>query len=109
MLYGFVYMLTAPSHTLDPMETMGQRITMLREARGLSVPELAEAVGVTRALVWQWEQDMVKGIRPENFIRLCHALKVTPEYLVWGPDRQPPGASAGSATGTFARPRKLRS
>lgn len=82
-------MLTAVSPTLYPMETMGKRISVLREARGLSIPELAEEVGVTRALVWQWEQDMVKGIRPENFIKLCHALKVTPEYLVWGPDRAP--------------------
>lgn len=87
MLYGRVYMLTASASILSLMETMGQRIAMLREARGLSVPELAEVIGVTRALVWQWEQDIVKGIRPENFVRLCHALNVTPEYLVWGPDR----------------------
>lgn len=85
MLYGVVYMLTARGGTLPLMETMGSRITMLREARGLSTPDLAKAIGVTRALVWQWEKDIVKNIRPENFIRLCHALGVTPEYLVWGP------------------------
>ncbi len=84
-------MLTAASNTLFGVDTMGQRIAVLREARGLSVPELADIIGVTRALVWQWEQDMVKGIRPENFVRLCHALGVTPEYLVWGPDRAPNG------------------
>jgi transcriptional regulator with XRE-family HTH domain len=99
MLYQFVYMLTAIITTLPSMDTMGKRIAVLREARGLSVPELAEIVGVTRALVWQWEQDMVKGIRPENFIRLCHALKVTPEYLVWGPDKPP----AAGDTGTVRR------
>ena len=94
MLYGLVYMLIEATPTLCMVETMGSRITVLREARGLSVAELAERIGVTRALVWQWEQDMVKGIRPENFIRLCHALNVTPEYLVWGPDRKPsPGAT----------------
>jgi transcriptional regulator with XRE-family HTH domain len=82
-------MLTGGGSNLSPVETMGQRITVLREARGLTVPALAEIIGVTRALVWQWEQDLVKGIRPENFIRLCHALNVTPEYLVWGPDRKP--------------------
>jgi transcriptional regulator with XRE-family HTH domain len=80
-------MLTAVVNKLARMETMGHRIAMLRQARGLSVPELADKVGVTRALVWQWEQDMVKGIRPENFIRLCHALGVTGEYLVWGPNQ----------------------
>lgn len=94
MLSRFVYMLTAPAGNIFHMDTMGRRISALREARGLSVPELAEIVGVTRALVWQWEQDMVKGIRPENFVRLCHALKVTPEYLVWGPDR-PTAADTG--------------
>jgi transcriptional regulator with XRE-family HTH domain len=86
-------MLTAAARILAAMETMGQRITVLREARGLSIPELAKAIGVTRAAVWQWEQDMVKGIRPESFIRLCHTLMVTPEYLVWGPDR-PAGVEA---------------
>jgi transcriptional regulator with XRE-family HTH domain len=94
MLYRLVYMLMQQVNTLSVMETMGERITMLREARGISVPELAETIGVTRALVWQWEKDLVKGIRPENFIRLCHALGVTPEYLVWGPDRTPQDTSA---------------
>jgi transcriptional regulator with XRE-family HTH domain len=89
MLYGAVYMLTGEATTLDVVETMGSRITMLRQARGFSVPELAQAVGVTRALVWQWEQDIVKGIRPENFLNLCRVLGVTPDYLVWGPDRAP--------------------
>jgi transcriptional regulator with XRE-family HTH domain len=82
-------MLVTDENTLYAMETMGERISVLRQARGLSVTELAEKIGVTRALVWQWEEDMVKGIRPENFVRLCHALGTTPEYLVWGPDRPP--------------------
>jgi len=89
MLYGLVYMLAENVNTLSGMDTMGSRITMLREARGISGPELADLLGVTRAVVWQWEQDMVRGIRPENFIRLCHALNVTPEYLVWGPNPPP--------------------
>ena len=93
MLCGVVYMLADNALTLFAMDTMGKRIAVLREARGLAVAELADIVGVTRALVWQWEQDMVKGIRPENFIRLCHALKVTPEYLVWGPDIAPTDAA----------------
>jgi len=90
-LYGLVYMLMQAVYTLNPMETtsMGNRITLLREARGLTVAGLAAEIGVTRALVWQWEQDMVKGIRPENFIRLCHVLGVQPEYLIWGADKTP--------------------
>lgn len=95
-------MLAARVNTLAAMETMGQRITVLREARGLSVQELAHVIGVTRALVWQWEQDMVKGIRPENFLRLCAALQTTPEYLVWGPDRKP---AQPSPDDTGSRPR----
>ena len=88
-LCGLRYMLAQDVRTLCTMDTMGKRIEALREARGLSVVELAEKVGVTRGLIWQWETDMVKGIRPENFVRLCHALGTTPEYLVWGPDRPP--------------------
>ena len=82
-------MLTLDKRTIAPMETMGDRIRVLREAHALSCEALAEKIGVTRALVWQWEKDMVKGIRPENFIRLCHVLGVAPEYLIWGPGREP--------------------
>lgn len=90
MLYYAVNTLTLNAYRLSVMDTMGKRITALREARGLSAVELADKIGVTRALVWQWEQDIVKGIRPENFLRLCHALGVTGEYLVWGPNPPTP-------------------
>lgn len=96
MLSARVYMLTAAANMLSLMETMGKRISVLREARGMSAQEVADLVGVTRALVWQWEKDLVKGIRPENFIRLCHTLKVTPEYLVWGPDVPDDISTSGS-------------
>lgn len=68
---------------------MGSRITVLREARGLSMIGLAEKLGISRAVVWKWESGDVTNIRPENFIRLCHILGVTPEYLLWGPERAP--------------------
>ena len=78
------------------METMGQRIRMLREAKNWSVQDLADQLGVSRSLIYQWEDDSVKGVRPENFLRLCLKLGVDPQYLVWGPDRAPPGETPQS-------------
>jgi transcriptional regulator with XRE-family HTH domain len=75
--------------TLYRMETMGNRIKRLREARNLTVQELADKVGVSRSLVYQWEDDSVAGIRPANFVLLCQTLKTDPAYLVWGADRSP--------------------
>lgn len=78
------------------MQTMGQRIKLLREAKNWSVQDLADQIGVTRSLVYQWEADAVTGIRPENFVRLYLKLGIDPQYLVWGVDRAPPGETAQS-------------
>lgn len=98
---------------LRPMETeketMGQRITRLREAKGLSVAELAEQVGVKRASVYQWEADVSPNIRPVHFVRLQEVLGTDAYYLLWGPDRRDPKgagrAPAVSDTGRFRRRR----
>jgi transcriptional regulator with XRE-family HTH domain len=102
-----------PLH-LCPMEpakeTMGQRITRLREAKGLSVAELAERVGVKRASVYQWETDVSPNIRPVNFVRLLEELGTDAYYLLWGPERRDPKGSGRtppnlSDTGRFRRRR----
>jgi transcriptional regulator with XRE-family HTH domain len=103
-------MLTAPSMmrmnsvlTLCGMDSkqqgMADRITMLREARGLSVMQLGDLCGVTRAAVHQWESGATANIKLEPFLRLVEALGTTPHYLVFGehrndPHRTDPGASA---------------
>lgn len=83
----------------SPMQTMGERIRQLREARRLSQDRLAETVGVTKGAVSQWENGGTENIRLVTFMALCAALMTDPEYLIFGPSRTPGEASdpAGAA------------
>lgn len=81
---------------MDNAVTMGQRLTLAREAAGLSRPQLAKKVGLTRAAVNQWEADAVKGIKPENLLNVCEVLKIEPWWLVFGEGPQEASSHAGS-------------
>ena len=69
------------------METMGDRIRQLREARRLTQEQLAKAVGVTKSAVSQWEDGSTKNIKLATFLLLLEALMTDAEFLIWGPDR----------------------
>lgn len=70
------------------MQTMGDRIRLLRQARGFSQTDLAERVGVTGGAISQWELGGTKNIKLETFLKLCSELGTEPHYLIFGPDRQ---------------------
>lgn len=72
----------------DEMETMADRIKMLREARGWSQVKLAELVGVTSGAVSQWESGLTENIKLKTFLKLCEALGTDTHYLIFGPERQ---------------------
>lgn len=59
---------------------IGHRIAAARMKAGLSQTELAEAVGVTRGLVGQWESHKKKPGR-EIMGKLAKALTVSMDYL----------------------------
>lgn len=78
------------------METMGERIRRLREARGLTQPALAKllvAMGapatLTKAAVHKWETGDTQNMHNATFILLAQALGTDPPYLLWGQDRTP--------------------
>jgi transcriptional regulator with XRE-family HTH domain len=58
----------------------GPRVKELREHRGLSTGELARAVGVTPASVWQWENNG-RHPRESTAEAVAHALGVKVGYL----------------------------
>lgn len=69
------------------METMGDRIRVLRDARGFSQEQLAKLVGVTKSAVSQWESGSTKNIKLQPFLLLLAVLQTDFEYLVYGPGR----------------------
>lgn len=69
------------------METMGQRIKRLREARNWTQGFLADQVGVTVSAVSQWELDQTENVKLVPFLRLAKVLETDPHYLVFGQSR----------------------
>jgi transcriptional regulator with XRE-family HTH domain len=88
-------------YALAAMETMGDRIRTLREARKLTQDQLAKAVGVTKSAVSQWEGGSTKNIKLGTFLSLLGVLSTDYEYLVYGADLAPgnPPRAGRSRTG----------
>lgn len=92
----FKYAIEGPAYSA-PMQTMGERIRLLRQARGWSQTELAEKVGVTGGAISQWELGGTKNIKLETFLRLCSELGTQPHYLIFGPEQRSPKAGSRQA------------
>ena len=80
--------------------TIGQKLTALRKARGMTQEELSEAVGVTRQTISKWELD-TSTPDLDYLCKLCDVFGVTADYLI-RPEREtvaPPDAPSNpSAT-----------
>ncbi|MGC8470474.1 MAG: helix-turn-helix domain-containing protein [Acetobacteraceae bacterium] len=72
----------APS-TPDPLASAGARIRAARERRGLTQSGLAEALGVSRSAVAQWETERAGQIRA-HLARLAEVLGVSVAWLLSG-------------------------
>ncbi len=66
--------------------TLGQKLTNLRKARGMTQEELSEAVGVTRQTISKWELD-TSTPDLDYLCRLCDLFGVTADYLI-RPERE---------------------
>jgi transcriptional regulator with XRE-family HTH domain len=89
-------------YAFGAMETMGDRIRQLRQARDLTQEEFGRLVGVTKSAVSQWEAGATKNIKLTTFLRVLEVLHTDANFLIWGPERGP-GASA------IGKPRVARS
>ena len=65
------------------LQEIGQRITARRKQLRMTQEELSELAGVTSQTISNAELGK-KGLRPENSIRLCTAMDISPDYLLMG-------------------------
>lgn len=65
------------------LQVMGIRIVRRRKELGLSQEAVAELAGLTTQTISTAERG-VKAMRPENIVKLCAALRVTPNDLLLG-------------------------
>ena len=73
----------------DPVQ-IGERIREARQARGWTQDELAEAVGVSRSAVAQWETGRA-GQVTGNLSRIAEVLDVSIEHLAHGRSKRTSG------------------
>lgn len=93
---------------METTESMGDRIRMLRVAKGLSLGGLGKLVGVGRAAVFQWETGGTQNMKNATFILICQVLGTDPQFLLWGPDRKPPPTPSPSAPGDLGATGRMR-
>jgi transcriptional regulator with XRE-family HTH domain len=61
-----------------------KRLQQARIATGISKADLAKEVQVSAPTVTDWESGEIKKIDGENLLKVCRALSVSPEWLMWG-------------------------
>jgi transcriptional regulator with XRE-family HTH domain len=72
----------------NPTE-MGIRIRDVRRERGWTQDQLANAVGVSRSAVAQWETGRA-GQVTTNLTRIAEVLEIGVEYIMYGDDKRSP-------------------
>jgi len=90
------YAVPTVAYAARVMETMGDRIRRLREAKHLTQPALAKLVGVTKSAVCQWELGATANLKLRPLARLLTVLGTDLPYLVWGDRRAPADEPVGS-------------
>jgi len=88
VLYSEHNTVLQPSRYAEPMETMGDRIRMLRHAKGWTQQQLGERVGVSKVAVYQWEVGTTEEIKLRTFLKLVEELGTNTHYLLFGPEPQ---------------------
>lgn len=63
-----------------PGETLGSRINRLRREAGLTLADIAGALGVSKPTVWAWEKGKARPL-PERIEAIAAALGVDPALL----------------------------
>ena len=77
-------------YPIPDMDTMGDRIRLLRRAKGLNQDQPAERCGVTKSAVSQWENNQTDNIKTVQLFKLLRTLGTDLAYLAFGEDRLPP-------------------
>lgn len=76
---------------MERTESISEKITKLRKARGISQGDLAGLIGVSRQTIYKWEAGLAEPKRM-NIKNLCVALRVGEEYFSAGKEGVGEGA-----------------
>lgn len=80
------------------MSTLGEKIRTLRKKAGMTLDELADAIGASKSAVWELENKVKVRPSAERINELARVFEVTPEFLMnEDADSQPGHAVADTA------------
>ena len=83
---------------------MGKKLRELRDARGLTQREVANAVGVTEATVSRWESGHINNMRRDKIESLAKVLQVSPLVIMGRDDESPAPPAAQPPTAPYRAP-----
>lgn len=81
-------------------QSIAQRIKDLRRARGMTLEEVGNIVGVTKSTVRKWETGDIANMRRDKIAALAQALGTTPDVIMGWP-KQEKSADNVDALGKF--------
>ena len=61
---------------------LAERIYLLRKAKGLTLEQVAQKVGVGKSTVRKWETGMIANMKRDKLASLAAALDTTPMFLI---------------------------
>lgn len=70
-----------PKHTVFSKKEVGERIRALRQARGTTQVDLAEALGITQSNLSAIERG-ARGLTVHQVVKLARALRVTTDAIL---------------------------
>ena len=70
-------------------ENMSFKIKELRKAKGLTLEEVGDMVGVGKSTVRKWETGIIANMKRDKIAALAKALDTTPAYLMGWKEETP--------------------
>ena len=70
------------------IEDMARKIKELRQAKDLTLEQVANVVGVGKSTVRKWETGMIANMKRDKIADLAKALGTTPAYLMGWEDEE---------------------
>lgn len=70
------------------MKILAQRLKATREARNITIAELADALGINKATMYRYETAEFQSIKTARLEAIAKYLNVNPDYLIGATDNK---------------------
>jgi len=92
------------------MNTVGERLSHVRNQKGLTLEQLARKAGISKSFLWEVEHDR-SNISGDKLLRVANVLGASLDFLLRGEpapaDYRPPTVEIPHALGELAEERSL--